>query len=402
MFEKTVLRKSSNGHPISAGELAQALLFYQNVHVIMDHGTLKTLVQQIGMPTLLALLRRPNVTAVHCEETVGTYTEAVGAFQLHSYAAFTVVGHEKVGGKLSSRVERIAYVLQEEGLDKKQAAKLAALFLDRVPVRRLTGDYYVKGGVTHAAKADLLDAELTVAAIRKALETIPGGEHSGQDLKFEVVDTSIGFHVFTNLALQDINRTRAAHTPPLEPVTVAMLLTHVLDARTDLAIASYYGGDFVTSTTTSAIVKIRHAELLRRAGLNAAAIDQFTEILLPDTPSVTEVINTGEKSFDEFLLLLDRADRFKQWLQKVNPDEGLVRTYMRDVSSEPWIQKLPAKSLRYVITTALEKVNPVAGVVASVVDNFILEKLLGGWRPNHFVETRLQSFVQHERERGDA
>lgn len=396
MFEKTVLRRSSAGTPISSGELAEALLYYQNVHLIIDHGTFKTLVKQIGMPALLGLLKRPNVSAVYCEESVGTHTESVGAFQVHSYLAFTVTGHEKVGGHLEKRQERFEYLLQEEGYDKKQAAKSATLFLERVPVRRLTGDHYIKGGVTHAAKADLLDSEFADTAIRSALAKTPGCDALDGDFKFDVIDTDIGFHVFTSLKLDQINQRRAMFTPSLEPLTVAMLLNHILDARADLALASFYGGDFVTSATTSAIVQVRHAELLRRTGLHAAAAAQFTEVLLPDTPALSEVIDSGERSFDEFLLLLDKAERFKQWLQAVNPDEGLVRTYIRDISSADWVQKLPAKSLRYMITGVLDQANPVAGLIAGAVDNFLLEKLLGGWRPNHFVDTRLRPFVAKE------
>jgi len=167
-----------------------------------------------------------------------------------------------------------------------------------------------------------------------------------------------------------------------------------LDARADLALASFYGGDFVTSAVTSSIIQVRHAELLRRSKLNEDSRQQFTEVVLPDSPSLAEVIDSGERSFDDFLRMLDRAARFKDWLKAVNPDEDLIRTYMRDVSSEGWVQRLPAKSLRYVLTLALDATNPVVGLFSGFVDNFVVEKLLAGWRPNHFVSGKLSQFVQ--------
>jgi hypothetical protein len=91
---------------------------------------------------------------------------------------------------------------------------------------------------------------------------------------------------------------------------------------------------------------------------------------------------------------LDCAARFKDWLKAVNPDEDLIRTYMRDVSSEGWIQRLPAKSIRYVLTLALDATNPAVGLVSGFVDNFVVDKLLSGWRPNHFVSGKLSPFVQ--------
>ena len=37
MFEKIVLHRSDQGNSITAGELAEALLYYQNVHLILDY-----------------------------------------------------------------------------------------------------------------------------------------------------------------------------------------------------------------------------------------------------------------------------------------------------------------------------------------------------------------------------
>jgi len=46
------------------------------------------------------------------------------------------------------------------------------------------------------------------------------------------------------------------------------------------------------------------------------------------------------------------------------------------------------------LTLALGATNPTIGLVAGFTDNFLVEKLLGGWRPNHFVKGRLQPFIR--------
>ena len=61
MFEKIILRRSDKGPALSAGELAEALLFYQNVHIVLDYSSLRGLINQIGMPSIVSLLSRPNV-----------------------------------------------------------------------------------------------------------------------------------------------------------------------------------------------------------------------------------------------------------------------------------------------------------------------------------------------------
>ncbi|CAG0931512.1 hypothetical protein PLCT1_01795 [Planctomycetaceae bacterium] len=323
---------------------------------------------------------------------LATRTESVGAFQIHGYVAFTLSGHEAVG-QLKTAPERLQYELERQGVPKKSAQTFAKAFLDRVPLRKFSGDHFLKGGIPEAAKRDVLDADFTHQAVRRALLLTPGGYEIGEAMKFDVIDSDLGLHVFHDIDLERINRHRSLMQPPIDPLTTAHLLSQIQDARADLALASFYGGDFVTSNVTSSIIQVRHEELLRRSALNADSRHQFTEVVLPDTPTLSEVIDAGERSFDEFLSLLDRAARFKHWLSSVNPDEGLVRTYLRDVTSEGWIQRLPAKSVRYMLTLALDAANPVAGLVSGFVDNFVIEKLLSGWRPNHFVDSKLGPFL---------
>lgn len=393
MFDHIVLRRATGGLPISAGYIAEALLYYQKLHLFIDRGTLFHLIKQLGFSRILALLSRPEVSAVYCEEMLGTRTDSVGVSQYHNFMAFTLSGHKDVG-EIKSPVDRLKYELERQGIPKKEAKQFSGAFLQRVPLRKFSGNYFLDGGIEAAAKRDLLDIEFAKQAIRQAISVTPGGYTVGDDLKLEVIESDLGFFIFTNIDLKGINKQRSLASPPIEPLTIAHLLTNLLDARADLALASFYGGDFVTSAVTSSIIQARHSEFLRRSNINDASRRQFVEVVLPDSPSLAEVIDSGERSFDEFLLLLDRAGRFKDWLKKVNPDEDLIRSYMRDISSEGWIQRLPAKSLRYMLTVALDATNPVAGLVAGFMDNFVVEKLFSGWRPNHFVSGRLGQFIQ--------
>lgn len=393
MFEHIVLRRAEGGQAISAGHIAEALLYYQKVHIFIDRGTLFNLIKQIGTDRVLTLLRRAEVSAVYCEEGLGTHTDSVGVSQHHNFVAITLSGHDDAG-QLKTPADRLEFELVRQGIKKTEAKRFSKVFLDRVPIRKFSGNHFLQGGITHAAKRDVLDIEYAKQAMRQAIAVTQGGYVIGDDLEFEVIDTDLGFYVFTNIDMDSINRKRAQVTPFIEPLTIAYLLTHILNARADLALASFYGGDFVTSAVTSSIIQVQHTEILRRSMINVDSRRQFTEIVLPDSPSLAEVIDSGERSFDEFLGLLDRAARFKDWLRTVNPDEDLIRTYMRDISSEGWIQRLPVKSLRYVLTLALDATNPIAGLASGFVDNFVVEKLLSGWRPNHFVSAKLSPFIQ--------
>lgn len=312
--------------------------------------------------------------------------------QAHAFAAFTFTGREDTG-MFKSREDRVAYMLREEGISSGDAKRFAKSFLKAAPVRKLSGDFYLPGGIAEAARRDLENQEFLLAAINTALRLIPGTDSLGTSLKFEIQDSDLGVYVFSNIDFETINHKRAGMRPSLDPITVAYILTQILEARADLALASFYGGDFVSSEVTSAIVQLRYAEILQRRKLNDEQLGNFHQVTLPDYPSLRETIDSGQRTFKEFLALLDRAHRFKEWLKNAPVDEGLVRSYISEVSREGWIQKVPAKTARYLFTLALESHSPVVGTAAALADNFIVDKLLGGWRPNHFVEGRFGPFL---------
>lgn len=395
MFDHVVLRRAESGSAITSGQIAEALLFYQKVHLVVDRMTLLQLLNQIGPSSLVALTQRSDFSAVYTEETLATMTNSVGVSKVHDFGAITFSGDQKAG-TLATTPERLQYELERCGVSRSETKKFTQAFLRRVPVRKLSGNHFVAGGVPSAARADLADAAFFKKAVSTILRRIPGGYEAGKDLKLEVLTTDLGNFVFENIDFAGMNARRAAMNPPLEPLTLAHILSHIQDARADFILAAHYGGDFVTSAVTSAVVQIRFDALLHRTSMNTDAQRQFSEIVLPDMPTIAEAVDSGERSFDEFLRLLDKADRFKSWLKSANPDEGLTREYLHAVTSQDWIQTTKAKGVRYLFSLAADACNPIAGLASGLIDNFLIEKLLGGWRPNHFVNDRLAPFLSEK------
>lgn len=392
MFDHVVLRRAEGGTPISAGQIAEALLFYQKVHLIIDRPTLFKLLSQVGASGLLSLVARSDFSAVYTEETLGTMTNSVGVSKCHDFIAFTLAG-TPAGDKLKTPAERLRHDLEQAGVTKAQSKKIAEALLKRVPVRKLSGNHFVKGGIPNAARSDLNNSEYLKAAFSEIIANIPGGYHPGSSVNVEVFKGQDGFFVFDNIDYGRVNQLRAKMAPPLEAVTTAHLLSQLQDARADLALAAHYGGDFVTSAVTSSVIRLKVDMLLKRSQLNAKAQQDFCEVVLPDMPTLAEQVDSGTRSFHEFLLLLDKSAKFREWLKSTNPDEGLIREYLRAISSQDWIQTSRSKGIRYLLTLAADATNPVAGFAAGLVDNFLIEKLLGGWRPNHFINDRLMPFL---------
>jgi hypothetical protein len=393
MFEHVVLRRAEGGLPVTAGQIAEALLYYQKVHLVIDRGTLFQLVDQIGIDCLKRLLHRSELSSVYCGEDLGTHSTSVGVTQFHDFVAFSLTGDQRK--TFESPHERIAYELERRGVPRSAAKNFSSWFAGRIPNQKYSGNHFVKGGIPAAARRDLSDADFVHEAIQQAIAASAEGYPIKEGLVFELMHTDLGYCAFSNIDFTSINSYRAKMTPPLDAITVANLLTNILEARADLAMASFYGGDFVTSSVASSIIRVRYAELLRRSQLNAESRQQFVEVVLPDAPSLSEAIDSGHRSMNEFFQLLDKGDRFRNWLGAANPDEKLIHAYIRDITSEPWTQGIAAKTIRYMLTTAVGAVvSPVTSAAVGFADSFVVDKLLSGWRPNHFIDRKLLPFVR--------
>jgi hypothetical protein len=393
MFEKIVLRRSETGPNLTAGELAEALLFYQNVYLVLDFSSLSEMVKQIGMSRLLALLSEKNVSAVFCDETLGTRTQGSGVAQYHDFVAITLSSTE-AGGKILSTKGRVEAALLRNGHEKRVAARLAEAFQRQVPTRKLQSDYFVPGGVVKAATNDLDDPAFVHEAVRRVLEHYVGSDFPLGNFAFEIFKAESGFHIYSDLNLESITNASKTRNSNEDAITLPRLVNEILMARADTVLAAHYGGDFYTANMSSQIIRLRYGELFRRMGIDSAQLREFKEIVIPEARSVREAIDSGEKSFDEFVLLLEKSQKFRDWIQGVNPDEKLVKAYLQDVTAEGWIQGLPSKTLRYVLSSVVGFVEPITGLAASAADTFLVEKIFGGWRPSHFVKGQLKAFVE--------
>lgn len=391
MFESIVLRNSQEAGNVTLGAMAEALLFYQNTRVIIGHGMLVSLARGGLLSDIIGLVREGRLQAVHCEETLGTITNSYGVLQAHDFASFKLVGHENDRG--ANRLERVEISLRTQGIEPRTAKTLATAFVEAIPQKSFTKDDYLEGGIPAAARADARDINTLKGLLRVGLAAVPGGYDAGDDLRADFVLSDLGYFLFANIDFAGINMRRAAIAPALEPLTPAALLNLVLESRADMHLAAYYGGDFTTTAPNSALVRWRQAHLLDRTNLNREEKENFSEIILPDYPSVRDVIDSGERSFTEFLKLLDKAQKFKVWLAKANPDQKLVSQYIEALKADTWTEKTPIKTLRYVVSLGAGLVDPTLGVIAGVADAFILDRYLKGWRPNHFVDSRLKPFV---------
>jgi len=407
VFEKIVIRNSESETGISPGDLAEAMLFYGKVHLVLDIWSLKTLINGIGIEELFALIRRKQITAYYAEDMLMVQNEQIDSRQLHSFISGAIAGKGgETQAKPIGRKERLAVTLEINGIAPRRARKFADEFLRHSHMGRLSDDHFLKGGIPNAAVSDLSRPDYVHAVMKTVLKNTVGFAGYADSLKVAIVpaprnlSTHSGiraehkFWLQTNIDFDKANALRKAIDPTLEPINAGGLLSGILTARADIALAGFYGGDFRTSAMVSEIIRIQYSELLRRSRINADEISQFHNVALESYPTVREVVNSKQRSFAEFLSLLEKSQKFREMVRNLEPDEKLVTEYIAELSKEEWLSSIPAKAARYVITKIIGLgLGDVASVGAEIFDTFIAEKILPSWRPNHFVDRKLKPFL---------
>ncbi len=180
----------------------------------------------------------------------------------------------------------------------------------------------------------------------------------------------------------------------------SFLLGFFLHAKANAYFAADYMAEIVSSPISSSIINMSLSQILLKRENN---LEMFQKIHLDNARAVREAINSGERSFADFLKLLHRADRFKAWLRNGNPDGLLLEEYYRAATSESWIDRLPTKSVKFVFTAlggaAADLLLPTGGLGTAVgaglgaINSLLLDRLLKGWKPNQFVEGELHEFI---------
>jgi hypothetical protein len=184
-----------------------------------------------------------------------------------------------------------------------------------------------------AAYDDIKHNVLLREAVRRMLEIWLPGAEIRNSWRFEshftgsmtwgqpevVADTNINF--------KELSRAHAAYhqrVPATRSLSVGSFLGKVLSAREAAYLASLYLAEIMVDPISSSLINMKFTELMRKRDAQYREIDLFQSISLPNCKRVREVINSGEKTFDEFLHILDHSDKFKKFITEQNPDKKLV------------------------------------------------------------------------------
>jgi hypothetical protein len=365
---------------IDIGRLAEDLLFYRKVSLHVGPTGLRELVQGVGAGALLELMARGSLKVIYADNVVVVQRQMDG-----------VIAYYDPGVLTTARIAiepKTNEVFNEFG--GRKAGEYACRFL------RLAEDRPHDVAVCDDTRALLEDAATVERLVRVLIDAKGGLPWGHPEPHFRPARHADGrFTLDTNIAFDSLERVAGT------PMDASLLLSYLASYRSKLMLASEYGADVDTNDIDGALLAAHVEGLLQRQArsVSTETVLRLQEETLGVGNTVAEAIRSEERSFDDLLLVLDKAERFRDWFRDQEPGTELIDEYWRKATEDSWIQKLPAKTFRWMFATYLSAAVPgtagiVAGAALGLFEMFILEKLVRGWRPNQFVESELKPFVR--------
>lgn len=212
-----------------------------------------------------------------------------------------------------------------------------------------------------------------------------------------VVSSDIRFHEANRIYHQRIPPTHSSLSP-------AYLLAHLLSVKADLHFAARFNSESAIDDVNALIVRQHLGHIFKKLQQSSKGAASFQEFVFDDSRAVAEAMRSVVHHLRDLLPILPKAQRFKTWLQTESAQRDVVKAYFHEALERTWIDKLPAKSVRWCLFSAAGGgldalgaggLGAAAGIGLGALDTFVLDRILRGWKPNQFVDDCLREFVRN-------
>jgi hypothetical protein len=368
------------------GRILEAMLYYDRVHLMMSAQMFLGLWDILGPDDFGALLAHPTITTTLTPQMLGIKNEIRNGIVTHRPVAFQLSGRD--GGQMIRNNDDVGILvahsqnlLNRPGATRPQITKLLKLTKPSRYAKMLGGEAASAERIISLAK----DQETLKLFLRgwAVANGQTANEAAIQAAQISVIDVGEEFMF--------------ASTVPLEQMVTGWnpaqnwgeILASLQDYAVDLYLSDAHSADIITAPEIGAVASRRIDLSIQRALRNQTQISAFEEMVFDEARGFADAYNDGLITFSEALKVIDKSRRFRTWTKGLAPDADLIVEYHRAVTKDTILKSLPASIARFVVFNGAgmlaDTVATGTGLISSAIDNFVVERLIGGWKPNIFV-----------------
>ncbi len=388
MFKSICIIPNNRTFPTDIGFIAETLLYYERVNLIIAADSILTLLENCEFSDLKDLVDSGSLKLYMRNNHFGTVARRQPngkvTYDLANYV-FSNIPMEKIVFQTIFK-----YTNKRRGYSNRLTNK----FLEIIEPIEYENDLREK------VFEDLDDFEY----VKSALEIIINSYNPNLQINKYLLDykKEMGhdgwLNFTTNINFDNLNKV----LPKGVKLDESHIINQIQNARADLHFSPNLNSELATSSIQEHLVNIKFSNIFSKSKKSRDELMNFNKFILNDSFAIREAINSKEKSFSDFVLILHKASKYKDWLSRVEEDKNLIKEYHEAVTQNTWIENLPAKSVRWSIFTGLGMLidsiggsgfGTLMGLGLSAGDAFLLDNILKGWNPSIFIKNELKNLL---------
>lgn len=394
MLESVILKGGpSETSALDAGILAECLIYYSRVRIILTPGNLGSLYRSLGRDFFEAVVSHPSVDLTVLRGAAATVNVPTSQGIAFGYAIFGPIAK---GGHKMADPEFVEHFLYQNSQSKGWSRRIATAIAGKAGHLSLEGKHPQALNITKGAAEDLCSQGLFKRLLTEMLSSVAPAYVLPENWFCHVAKhPGGGFLLDTNLDLKAIEADFLRTHPGEKTLNPGTLVGGIVSLHEDLFVQSQLSGDLQSSDLAARLLQTRVDGAIGRILREREQVAHFQERLMPNGRALREAVNAKEIDFKQVLTLRENRKDFGDWLAGQTADYDLVKQYFNEVNQPAPLGRLPPKPLRFVIFTGLGLgvdalggggLGTAMGVAVSAFDTFLFEQLAHGWKPNQFVE----------------
>jgi len=405
MFEAVTITSDN----IDSGLVAEALVYYGRVNVVVSGGGLLELIKTFGRDNLVRAIDHKALQLTYERDQYAVHSEAA-PFLTHSFQRFHL-SQSSQGIPINNVADEISEMFERTFGKSWETRAFAKKMADLVVERDLRDE------IINTSHNDALNRDFMTEAIRSWIKEMVPEIQLPEDFRIDSMDTGKGIALVTGLDFEEINKFYHRRIPATHSsVSPAFLLAHIISLRKEMVFGAGADSDVWLGPGNAAILRTKTDALVKMSGKSRTSIKTFHDVEF-EGRSFREAINSGERTPDELLTLLEHPDtqKFKAWIAQQRPDANFVKEFERAVVAKiGWTQKLPFRFGKIatfagigalidvgigtmgLASLAASGLSALTDAAVGTSDEFLLSKLLKGWKPNQFIDGPAKQFVSSD------
>ncbi len=365
MFPKLTINSKNSFN--QTGLLCESLIFYQHANLILDPGSFPDALSIIGYNNMVELIKEGDLSVNVNYQALGVGNPEGNKYMISSFSSDN---HDKKR-------------LITESTEKVWGRNIQSNN-QKMHLLKLVGEHKYSKDYNALLAKEILDTD----NFKDSIVTTSKGAIKRDSIEIEIKnENNIFFDIQSNCD-KELIRDAA-----LLICTGSGLL---FDSRV-------HDSELITNSAISTYPASRIQRLLDKRLNTEKQIRNFHEFVLPEFYDLKSTVDSGAKEFTEFMELWRIAKKFKSWLKDEEPNVELLTAYIRKISENSWLDKVPVRTLRWILFTTVglavgDVAGGITGTAASIGVDFFDDMLLDGiikknYKPNQFVENEYKDFL---------